>query len=174
MELLHGMPEARTSGRAEELAGRLLAGARALAALAESLSEAEWRMPVGKDGRTVGVIVHHVASVYPLEIELAQEVAAGRAVSGVTMRDVHEMNAKHSRDHAGVSRKEALELLARNSGAAAAAIRALSDEALERAAPVSLYEDAPLTCQFVLEDHAVRHSYHHLAAIRQGLSGRQR
>jgi hypothetical protein len=53
--------------------------------------------------------------------------------------------------------------------AAAAAIRALSDEELDRAAPVSLYSDAPLTCQFVLEDHAVRHSYHHVAGIRAAL-----
>jgi hypothetical protein len=31
---------------------------------------------------------------------------------------------------------------------------------------VSLYGDAELTCQFILEDHAVRHSYHHLARLR--------
>ena len=37
------------------------------------------------------------------------------------------------------------------------------------AAPISLYGNAPLTCQFVLEDHAVRHSYHHLARIRAAL-----
>ena len=36
-------------------------------------------------------------------------------------------------------------------------------------AAVSLYADAPVTCQFVLEDHAVRHSYHHLARIRGAL-----
>jgi hypothetical protein len=57
----------------------------------------------------------------------------------------------------------------RNSVAAAAAIRALSDEQLDQAAPVSLNSDAPLTCQFFLEDHAVRHSYHHLARIRRAL-----
>jgi hypothetical protein len=34
---------------------------------------------------------------------------------------------------------------------------------------VSLNSDAPLTCQFMLEDHAVRHSYHHLAKIRAAL-----
>jgi len=34
------------------------------------------------------------------------------------------------------------------------------------AAPISLYGDAPLTCQFMLEDHAVRHSFHHLAKLR--------
>jgi hypothetical protein len=52
---------------------------------------------------------------------------------------------------------------------AAAAIRGFSDEELDRAASVSLNADAPLTCQFMLEDHAVRHSYHHLAAIRTAL-----
>jgi hypothetical protein len=57
-------------------------------------------------------------------------------------------------------------LLRQNSTAAADAIRELSDEQLDRAATVSLNADAPLTCQFFLEDHAVRHSYHHLARIR--------
>ncbi len=37
----------------------------------------------------------------------------------------------------------------------AAAIRARSDAQLDQAAPVSLNSDAPLTCQFMLEDHAV-------------------
>ena len=40
---------------------------------------------------------------------------------------------------------------------------------------LSLNGDAPLTCQFMLEDHAVRHSYHHLAAIAGGVeSGARR
>jgi hypothetical protein len=36
---------------------------------------------------------------------------------------------------------------------------------------VSLNADAPLTCQFMLEDHAVRHSHHHLARIKATLAG---
>jgi hypothetical protein len=124
-------------------------------------------MRVPLDGRSVGVIVHHVASVYPLEIQLAQTVASGTAVTGVTMDDVHAMNAKHAAEHAAVTKAVALDLLHANSNAAAAAIRALTDEQLLQAAPVSLYSDAPLTCQFVLEDHAVRHSYHHLARLRR-------
>jgi hypothetical protein len=62
-----------------------------------------------------------------------------------------------------------VDLRQRNSAAAAEAIRALGDEELDRAATVSLNDDAPLTCQFMLEDHAVRHSYHHLALIRKAL-----
>ena len=95
--------------RSNALADRLEQGARALADFASGLTDAQWRTRVPKDGRTVGVIVHHVASVYPIEIQLAQ------------------------------------------------------------AAPASLYADAPVTCQFMLEDHAVRHSYHHLARLRKAV-----
>jgi hypothetical protein len=155
--------------RSEALAQRLEEGARSLAALASSLSDSEWQIRLPKDGRAVGIVVHHVATMYPLEIQLAQTLAAGKPVEGVTWDAVHEINAQHARDFAGVTREEALELLRRNSESAAAAIRALSDAELDRAAPVSLNSDAPLTCQFFLEDHAVRHSYHHRAGILRAL-----
>jgi hypothetical protein len=157
------------SQRANALAERLEQGAMALATFADALTDAQWQTLIPGDGRTVGVIVHHVASVYPLEIQLAQTVAQGQPVAGVNWDTVHEMNAKHASDNGAVTREEALDLLRRNSAAAAAAIRALSDEDLDRAAPVSLNANAPLTCQFVLEDHAVRHSYHHLARIQAAL-----
>ena len=162
-------PIATASRRADALATRLDDGARALIAFALSLSDAEWRTPMPHDGRTLGVIVHHVASVYPIEIQLAQAVGQGQAVTGVTAKDIDEMNAKHAVDNASVTKEAAIELLERNSAAAAEAIRALTDEQLATAMPVSLYGDAPLTCQFVLEDHAVRHSYHHLARLRAAL-----
>ncbi len=155
--------------RTEALADRLEQGARELATFASALTGAEWQTRVPKDGRKIGVVVHHVATMYPLEIQLAQALAGGQAVAGVTWDDVHAMNAKHAREHDAVTKEAALDLLRRNSVAAAAAIRALSDEELDRAAPVSLNADAPLTCQFMLEDHAVRHSYHHLARVRAAL-----
>jgi len=158
------------SRRTEALAQRLEQGSHALATFAATLTEEEWQTPLPHDGRTVGVVVHHVATMYPLEIQLAQTLAAGSPVTGVTWDLVHGINARHALEHADVTREEALELLQRNSSAAAAALRALSDEELDRAAPVSLNADAPLTCQFMLEDHAVRHSYHHLAAIRKALT----
>lgn len=156
------------SKRANAFADRLEQGARALANFASALTDAEWQTRIPKDGRKVGVIVHHVASVYPLEIQLAHAIAEGNPV-GVTWDAVHKMNAGHAREHDAVTKEETLDLLRRNSAAAAAAIRALSDEDLDRAAPVSLNSDAPLTCQFMLEDHAVRHSYHHLALLRVAL-----
>ena len=158
------------SHRSEALAKRLEQGASTLASFASDLSDTEWHSRVPKDGRKVGIVVHHVATMYPLEIQLAQTLAGGQPVAGVTWDVVHEMNAKHAEEHDAVTKEAALDLLRRNSAAAAAAIRALSDEQLDRAASVSLNSDAPLTCQFILEDHAVRHSYHHLAAIRAALT----
>ena len=162
-------PTGTTNPQANALADRLEAGARALISFASDLTDAEWQTPLPKDGRTIGVIIHHVASVYPIEIQLAQALANGQAISGVTWPDIHQMNAKHAVDHANITKAEALDALRRNSADAAAAIRALSDEQLKQAAPVSLYEDAPLTSQFFLEDHAVRHSYHHPFLIRRAL-----
>jgi hypothetical protein len=158
------------SKRSDALAQRLEQGARALGDFAASLSEAEWQTRVPHDNRKIGVVVHHVATVYPLEIELAQAVAAGKPVVGLTGEAIDQMNAEHAGKNDEVTREETLDLLQRNSAAAAAAIRALKDDDLDRAVPVSLYSNASLTCQFVLEDHAVRHSYHHLARIRAALS----
>jgi DinB superfamily len=161
-----------TSRRAELLADRIEQGAAGLAAFAEGLSEAEWRKAVkegGKDGRTVGVIVHHVASVYPIEVDLARAISQGKAVTEVTWEVVAELNGKHAQDQSGVTKAAALELLRRNSRDAAAAVREFTDDQLDQAAPFSLSFGAPVTAQFVIEDHALRHSWHHLARIRAAL-----
>jgi hypothetical protein len=161
--------EETMSTRSEALAQRIEDGAKALAAYAQGLSDAQWQSTVPPDGRQVGVIVHHVASMYPIEIHLASELASGKCVEGVTWDDVAEINAKHAREHAGVGKHETITLLRENSQAAAEAVRAFADEQLDRAAPVSLNADAPLTTQFFIEDHALRHSWHHLAKIKAAL-----
>lgn len=156
--------------RAQRLAERLKDGAAKLAAFAETLSETEWNtLTSATDGRTIGVIVHHVASMYPIEIDVAKAVAGGNAITEVTWEVVAGINAKHAIEQFRVTKAEALELLRRNSREAAAAVRAFTDEELDRAAPFSLSYGAPMTAQFVIEDHAMRHSWHHLARIRKAL-----
>lgn len=157
------------SQRTNALANSLEEGAHALASFAATLTKEQWQAPLPKDGRKVGVIVHHVATVYPLEIQFAQSVIDGKPAS-ITGEDVNEMNARHAKENYGVTKEETLKLLANNSAAAAVAIRSLTDEELDTVGPVPLYGDAQLTCQFILEDHAVRHSYHHLARIRAALT----
>ncbi len=155
--------------RAQALADRIEQGAAALAAYVETLAENDWTRPVPPDGRPVGVMVHHVASVYPLEVQLARTLASGQAIGGVTWADVASMNAQHAHDHGKATRAETVDLLRKNAKAAADAVRGFTDQELDRAAPVSLNGDAPLTAQFFIEDHALRHSFHHLAKIKAAL-----
>ena len=154
------------SNRANVLADRIEQGAQALAAFVESLSETEWQTVVPNDERTVGTLVHHVASVYPLEVDLAQGIAAGQAIAGVTWDMVAQMNAQHAQQNGAVSKQETLALLRQNSKTAVDRVRQFTDEQLDTAATVSLNADAPLTAQFFIEDHALRHSFHHFANIR--------
>jgi hypothetical protein len=160
------------SRRAEALAKRIEQGAATLAAFAEGLSDAEWNALVPesvKPGRSVGVIVHHVAFVYPIEVDLAKAIASGKSVTDVTWNVVADLNARHAHEQKSITKAAAIEMLQRNSRQAADAVRAFTDEELDRAAPFSLSDGAPVTAQFVIEDHAVRHSWHHLAGIRAAL-----
>lgn len=154
------------SKRTEELATRLEQGVAQLVIYAESLDPHEWAAPIAQEGRSVGVLVHHVATMYPVEMAVAQTIANGQAVTGVTWELVGELNANHAIEHAHPNRLTTLALLRRNSAAAAAAIRALTDAQLDTAVPNSLYDDAPLTLQFWLEDHQISHSHKHLANIK--------
>ena len=158
------------SKRAEALANRILKGAQELVALAQGLSATEWNTLCPNESRTVGVLIHHVASAYKVEVKLIQGLAAGKAIEGVTWAMVDQGNAEHADANKDISKAETLELLKQNSAFAADAIRALSDEALDKASPISLNSDAPLTTQYFIEEHPISHPYIHLKSIRDALA----
>src|SRR5436190_23885439 len=119
------------SRRSELLAERIEEGAARLAAFAETLSDAEWHLPVSAtDGRSIGVIVHHVASVYPVEVEVARSVAGGTAVTEVTWEAVADMNASHAARQGKIRKAAALELWRNNGREAAVAVGTLTDAQL--------------------------------------------
>lgn len=151
--------------RADALAWRVEQGHQELVNLIEQLSDEDWKKEIPGDGRTVGVVIHHVASVLPIETSLFKKIAAGDAIEGVTIQGVAEMNAQHARDHAQCTKEETLALLKQNSALVGEAIRSLSDVELDQAAPVSLHWHAPLTAQYFIEDHPLSHSRHHLSMI---------
>jgi len=157
------------TARAQLLAERIELGAEKLASFIESLTETEWETTIPGEERKAGVLVHHVASSYPAEIDLAYTIASGKPITDLTNDDIDSINADHARDYAEVSRVDVLNLLRENSKAAAERVRKLSDAELDQAENVSLNADAPLTTQFFIEDHALRHSYAHLESIKKSL-----
>jgi|AutmiccommuBRH23_1029490.scaffolds.fasta_scaffold01928_7 hypothetical protein len=152
--------------RADLLADRIENGANQLIAFAEKLSQAEWQTICPSEERSIGVLIHHVASSYPVEMNLIQVLASGKAIEGVTWDMVDQMNSEHANTQANCSQTETLTLLKENSSLAANAVRSLSDKQLDFAAPISLNRDAPLTTQYFIEEHPISHTYAHLASIR--------
>ena len=155
--------------RAESLAERITLGAEELASFIEKLSESEWDTPIPGEERKVGVLVHHVASSYPAEVDLAYKIASGEPIEGLTIDDIDSINADHAIKYAQVDKADVLTLLRENSKVAADRVRVLSDAELDRAEKVSLNANAPLTAQFFIEDHALRHSFTHLESIKNSL-----
>jgi hypothetical protein len=156
--------------RSAALADRIVEGAELLASFAEGLTDAEWGTQVtATDKRTVGVTVHHVANMYPIEIGAVNAIAGGNAVTDVTWDVVAQINADHAAENANATKNEAIELLRKNAAEAADAVRGLTDEQLDTAAPFSLSYGAPVTAQFVIEDHPLRHAWHHLFRIKKAI-----
>jgi len=156
--------------RADKLADRILSGAETLANFVENLSHDEWETVIPGEERKVGVLVHHVASSYQAEIDLASTLASGNPITGVTPEGIDGINADHAREYARVKKEDVIQLLRENSTNAADRVRKLTDEELDQAEKVSLNADAPLTTQFFIEDHALRHSFTHLESITKRLS----
>jgi len=157
--------------RSDLLADRIVKGAEELAGFAEKLTDAEWKTPLSKDGsdrRPIGVIVNHVAWIYPIEIDAVRGIASGKPVP-VTWEDVAQLNAKHSAESAKATKAESIALLRKNAREAADAVRKLTDAELDTAAPFGLSYGATMTAQFVVEDHPLRHPWHHLARIKKSL-----
>ena len=158
------------SSRADTLADRVEQGAREFVACIDNLSDREWQTATLHDGRSVGVVAHHVATAYPIEIDLVRKLASGEGITGVTWEWVAQFNAQHAKEHAKTGKAEVVKLLRSNSAAAAEFVRTLSDEQLDKASPVSLNWDAPLTTQYFIEEHAIGHSYRHRASIQAALN----
>ena len=115
-------------------------------------------------------LVHHVASVYPIEIELAQRVASRMAIVGVTMADIHAMNAAHAAEFVNVSRLDALTLLRRTSAQAAAAIGMfIGQRPRHRHVGFAVRRCAGHRAVRARGTTPCGTRYHHLAAIRQAV-----
>lgn len=155
--------------RSEALAQRVLEGHRRLIDFIEGCSDAEWVTRVPNEERPVGVVIHHVASMLPIEVDFIKILASGKAIAGITSDEVDQMNAQHADENVSSTKDETLAILKRNSEITIAAIRKLTDEQLDRAATVSLHWEVPLTTQYFIEDHPLTHSYAHLSSIRDAL-----
>ncbi len=162
-----------TESRAAHLAAQYEAAGEKFVRLVESLSDEQWRR-VGRngperindedEGRTVGVIAHHVALSGSLIMGRIQTTLEGRPLPQI---DIRAMNVTHAAEHGDVTREEVAVLLRQSGAEIAKAVRAIPDERLDTAleTPVGL-----MSVKERLERVLIGHVKGHQASIEAAVS----
>jgi uncharacterized damage-inducible protein DinB len=154
------------SERARNLAEQLEQANRALITTIEGLSDAQWRAKTPGDGRSVGVVAHHVATSHKSVAGLVGAIAHGKAVPTITMDMIHEGNATHATQFANCTRAETLALLRQNGAAAVATIHGLGETELDRTVTFPM---GTLTAAQVIERVLIGHANDHHGTIRRAV-----
>ena len=144
-------------------------GAVDLIAFVEGLSDAEWSTMCPDEQRSVGVLVHHVGASYPAEAGIITALVSDGGMPRLTWDVVNQSNREQASSHTDVDKATAIALIRENVATAAAVVRGLSDDQLDRVAPTDLHWGAPLTVQFFVEHHPIAHPYIHLESVQAAL-----
>ena len=151
--------------RAEVLAKQFEAKAAEATAVLERLSAADWKKTTSGETWSVGVVAHHLAGAHEGIAGIIKTVASGQSMPSFTMDALHEMNAKHAREHAACTREETLALHKKGATVAAAVVRGLSDAELGRRGTV-LSGMPAMTVEQIIGGILLHHIDEHLGSIR--------
>lgn len=151
--------------RAQALAARFQEANRAFIQAVEEIPEDRWTAVVPGEGWTVGVVAHHVGSMYEVSARWVLAQASGQELEP-DPQTIDEINAEHARRFAGCTKDEVVALARRNGEAMARLLAGLSDEQLDRQ---RLWRTYDLTTENVIENVVIRHSQLHLANIRAAI-----
>jgi uncharacterized damage-inducible protein DinB len=154
------------SERAQTLANQLEQANRDLVHTIEPLSDAQWRAKTPGDGRSVGVVAHHVATSHKSVAGLIGAIAHGHAVPTITMEMIHDGNATHATQYANCTKAETLALLRQNGAAAVASVRGLSETELDRTVTFPM---GTMTAAQVVERVLIGHANDHHGTIRRAI-----
>lgn len=152
------------AGKAEALAKQYEAKVQEATGVFDRLSDADWKKTTS-DKWTVGVVAHHVAGGHEGISGIIKTVASGQSVPNFTMDMLHDMNAKHAKEFANVSKAETIALHKKNAAAAAAVVRGLSDADLGKSGTV-LTGMPPMSVEQIINGVLLNHVEEHLKSIR--------
>src|SRR5262245_21557276 len=91
--------EDRMAAKAEALAKQFEAKVQEATAVLERLSDADWKKTTSSEKWTVGVVAHHLAGAHEPIAGIIKGVVSGQARGDMTMDMLHDMNAKHAKEH---------------------------------------------------------------------------
>jgi hypothetical protein len=142
-----------------------------LIAAVEGCSPDTWGRICTNEGWAVAVAAHHVAVSHPSVLGLVQLVANGHEVPAITMDMLDARNAQQAQEFANVSREEAQEALRANGKEAADAVRSLSDEQLNRTAPMAFAGGQPWRAADLIERILIGHPVEHGQSVKATIAG---
>jgi DinB superfamily len=155
------------SARAAELADDFAVANADAIAFVRSCDESVWALPVPGEGWSVGVVLHHVAEGHRQGRRWLSEMTSGAGVTD-TAADIDRANAAHAVRAEDIGPEETAALLERNGALLESALRALSDDDLDRAAPFGPAGGR----EFPTADLAAmgaRHTREHLSHVQQAV-----
>src|SRR5262249_40212036 len=132
-------------------------------------SNEQWGKTCTGERWSVGVTAHHVAASYGPITGFVQALANGQAMPPLTAEMLDAGNAEHARQFAHCTKEETVGLLQSGAKAAAAAVRGLSDEQLDRGAELTLMGGKRVSTAQLVELALIGHPTSHLASIRAAL-----
>ncbi len=159
------------SERGSLLASRLEQANADLRDVVAGCDDDAWQRVTSVTGWPVGVVASHVAGGQKLIAGWVQSLANGQPVA-VDMPMVHESNKAHAEKRRDVTREQVQESLGRNGEAAAATLRSLTDEQLDRSAPIAIFEGEEVTAAELADRLLVGHVLGHLREIRDTIGVR--
>jgi hypothetical protein len=101
---------------------------------------------------------------------LVQLVANGQEVPAITMEMLDAANAQHAQEFANVSREETLELLKRDGATVTSTLRGLTDQQLDRTAPMAFAGGQAWSARDLIERILIGHPTQHGASIKAALA----
>ena len=158
------------SERAAALASAFENANNAVIQAVEGCSAEQWQAVCQGEGWPVAVAAHHVAATHGSVLGLVTLVANGQELPPITMEMIDAANAQHALDFATVSREETLALLRREGENVASTLRGLTDEQLDRTAPMAFAGGQPWSAQDLVERILINHPNEHAASIKAALS----
>ena len=155
------------AGKAEALAKQFEAKVQEATGVFDRLCDDDWKKTTSENW-TVGVVAHHVANGHEGISGIIKTVAGGKSVPGFTMDMLHDMNAKHAKEFANVSKTETIALHKKNAAAAASVVRGLSDADLAKSGTV-LTGMPPMSVEQIVNAILLNHVEEHLKSIKQAI-----
>jgi hypothetical protein len=158
------------SARAEDLAIRFEQANQDVIDMVSRVEDADLGVTCPAEGWTAAAVGAHVGGGHFGIVEyLVKPIVEGQEIPPFTLDSFAESNAKEAAENAARPKAEILASLREQGAMAAAYLRGLGDEDLDRAAVLPVFGENPVTAQTVIEMVLIGHPIDHGNSLRAGL-----